>query len=113
MKIKMKMKMKIIALLFLISCSSQEKDIRGVDINKLVKGRTSYLSITDMYGKPHKEVQLPNSGKVSFASCGKKSDYLIAQEYKLAGSHHNDDRVTLFFNKLKVLCHFEVKDFDL
>lgn len=103
----------LLPLTLLASCSSQEKDIRGLDINKLVIGRTSYLSITDMYGKPHKETQLPNSGKVSFSRCGKKTDYLIAQEYKLSGSNHNDDRVTLFYNKLKVLCHFEVKDFDL
>jgi hypothetical protein len=109
----MKSLISLIALTLLVSCSSQEKDIRGVEINKLVKGRTSYLSITDMYGKPHKEVQLPNSGKVNFASCGKKTDYLIAQEYKLSGSLHNDDRVTLFYDKMKVLCHFEVKDFDL
>lgn len=103
----------ILSMLILAACSSQEKDVRGIELNKLVLGRTSYLSINDMYGKPHKEVQLPNSGKVSFPRCGNKNNYLIAQEYKLSGSHHNDDRVTLFYDKMKVLCHFEVKDFDL
>lgn len=109
----MKLLILISSLFIFSSCSNQEKKVQGLDINKLVRGRTSYMSINDMYGTPHKEVSLPNSGKVSFKQCGKSTDYLIAQEYKLTGSHDNDDRVTLFYNRLKILCHFEVKDFDL
>lgn len=109
MRLKM---LRFVILLLFVSCSSGEK-IQGIEVNKLRIGITSYLSIQQMYGNPHKEAQVPNNGEFYQKGCGGQKEYLIAQEYKLKNSVGDQDRVTLFYNRNKVLCHFEMKDYDL